>query len=78
MYTTFILASTSFCLLDLETTIFSFYGSRLMLSQQLPELAKIGEFSLEKFGYHTDGKLPQIFTKLKAVYHKSCILEYNA
>ena len=78
MYTKFILASASFCLLDLETTIFSFYGSRLMLSQQLPELAKIGEFSLEKFGYHTDGKLPQIFTKLKAVYHKSCILEYNA
>ena len=78
MYTTFILASASFCLLDLETTIFSFYGSRLMLSQQLPELAKIGEFSLEKFDYHTDGKLPQIFTKLKAVYHKSCILEYNA
>ena len=78
MYTTFILASASFCLLDLETTIFSFYGSRLMLSQQLPELAKIREFSLEKFGYHTDGKPPQIFTKLKAVYHKSCILEYNA
>ena len=78
MYTTFILASTSFCLLDLETTIFSFHGSRLMLSQQLPELAKIGEFSLKKIGCHTDGKLPQIFTKLKAVYHKSCISEYNA
>ena len=61
-----------------------------MLSQQLPEFAKIGEFSLEKFGCHRDKKkfrktpqkkfreLPQIFTKHKAVYHKSCVSEYNA
>ena len=47
-----------------------------MLSQQLPESAKIGEFSLEKFGCHTDeknsekfqGELQQIFTEHKAVY----------
>ena len=57
-----------------------------MLSQQLPESAKIGEFSLEKFGCHTDeknseklqGELQQIFTKHKAVFHKSCVSEYNA
>ena len=57
-----------------------------MLSQQLPEFAKIGEFSLEKFGCHTDektseklqGELLQIFTEHKAVYHKSCVSEYNA
>ena len=57
-----------------------------MLSQQLPEFAKIGEFSLEKFGCHTDeknseklqGELLQIFREHKAVYHKSCVSEYNA
>ena len=61
-------------------------GSHLMLSQQLPEFSKIGEFFLEKLGCHTDeknseklqGELLQIFTKLKALYHKSCISEYNA
>ena len=57
-----------------------------MLFQQLPEFAKIEEFSLEKFGCHTDeknseklqGELQQIFTKHKAVFHKSCVSEYNA
>ena len=46
-----------------------------MLSQQLPE-----------FGCHTDekkleklqGELLQIFTEHKAVYHKTCVSEYNA
>ena len=57
-----------------------------MLSHQLPEFAKIREFSLEKFGCHTDKKnseklqekLLQIFTEHKAVYHKSCVSKYNA
>ena len=56
-----------------------------MLFQQLPEFEKIEEFSLEKFGCHTDEKnseelqreLQQIFTKYKAVFHKS-LSEYNA
>ena len=45
---------------------------------------------MEKFGCHTDvknseklqgelqGELLQIFTEHKAVYHKSCVSEYNA
>ena len=45
-----------------------------MLSKQLPEFAKIGEFSFEKFGCHTDEKNSeklqeeplQIFTEHKA------------
>ena len=57
-----------------------------MLSQQLPEFAEIGEFSLEKFGCHTDqknsekfqGELLQIFSEHKAIYHKICVSEYNA
>ena len=61
-------------------------GNHLMLSQQPPDFAKTGEFSLEKFGCHTDeknseklqGELLQIFTEHKAVYHKSCVSEYNA
>ena len=56
-----------------------------MLSQQLLEFAKIGEFSLEKSGCYTDEKssgklqweLLQIFTEHKAVYHKSCVSQYN-
>ena len=65
----------------------NYTGERhLMLSQQLPEFARIGEFSLEKLGCHTDeknsekrqGELLQIFTEHKAVYHKSCVSEYNA
>ena len=56
-----------------------------MLSQQLPEFAKIGEFSFEKFGCHTDEKNSeklqeeplQIFTEHKAVYYKSCVSKCN-
>ena len=56
-----------------------------MLSQQLPEFVKIGEFSLEKFGCHTDeknseklqGELLQLFTEHKAVYHEICVSEHN-
>ena len=61
-------------------------GSHFMLSQQLIEFEKIGEFPLEKFGCHTDekiseklqGELLQIFTEHKAVYNKSCVSKYNA
>ena len=61
-------------------------GSHLLLSQQLPEIGKIGEFSLEKFGCHTDEKKSEklqvkrrpIFREHKAPYHKNCVLEYNA
>ena len=60
--------------------------SHLMLSQQLPEFAKLGEFSFEKFGCYIDeknseklqGELLQTFTEHKTVYHESCVSEYNA
>ena len=50
-----------------------------MLSQQLPEFAKIEEFSLEKFGSEKlQGELLQIFTEHKAIYHKCCVSKCNA